>query len=84
MPQTKCVVVQFLSYVFPFFEEMSQITPSMIEILTMQVKETWVKQEADRLEEVKMNVLDLVLEISTISDMSKFEHSFLSLLIIHA
>ncbi|VDL11664.1 unnamed protein product [Hymenolepis diminuta] len=57
-------------------EKMSQMTSSMIEILTMQVKETWVKQEADRLEEVKMNVLDLVLEISTISDMSKFEHSY--------
>nr|CDS26345.2 Cullin associated NEDD8 dissociated protein 1 [Hymenolepis microstoma] len=50
-------------------EKMPQITPSVIEILNMQVKETWVKQEADRLEEVKMNVLDLVLEISTIPDM---------------
>ncbi|VDO02094.1 unnamed protein product [Rodentolepis nana] len=61
-------------------EKMSQITPSVIEILTMQVKESWVKQEADRLEEVKMNVLDLVVEISTISDMSMFNH--LALLLI--
>ncbi|KAM3186027.1 hypothetical protein ACTXT7_005208 [Hymenolepis weldensis] len=51
-------------------EKMSQMTSSMVEILTTQVKETWVKQEADRLEEVKMNVLDLVLEISTISDIT--------------
>lgn len=53
---------------------MPLMAPSLGEILNMRAKESWVKQEADRLEEVKMNVLDLVLEISTISYMSKFKH----------
>ncbi len=60
------------NYFFHFFVETADLTAPISEILHSQPKSDLVKQESDKLDELKKSTIGLIIELQQVPDISKF------------